>query len=226
MNSLVRLRIGSVHSKDSSLTKQKAVYTQHCYQCHHAATDWIWLRPGCWHAVCWHACSNCSHSLARQWKQHLRFEWSKWKMNSNLYLCYSCSSTPPFGYLSRQISTATLPEYTISGSGTLPSIWLSYFCYCTCLGLAESTCLSEASKTNDRSSSYVYRYHIAGLWTRSLSSIFAERCIGQALIFSAVLLQCNAEKVLICKLMSAFSQKENFSYMDESLSVSPSSCYR
>lgn len=126
-------------------------------------------------------------------------------MNSNLYLCYSCSSTPPSGCLSRQIPPTTLPEYTVSGSGTLPSI----SCHISAtVGLAGLTCSSEASKTNDRSSSYVYRYHIAGLWTRSLSSIFAERCIGQALIFSAVLLQCNAEKVLICKLMSAFSQKK------------------
>lgn len=30
-----------VHSKDSSLTTRKAVYAQHCYQCHHAATDLI-----------------------------------------------------------------------------------------------------------------------------------------------------------------------------------------
>lgn len=101
MNSLVQPRTGSVCCILLPVESghNKTVYAQHCYQWHHATTDWRWLGPGFWHS------GSCCCSFACPW-EHLivlflvKF-WPDWGTElrcSNLNLYYSC------GFFSRTVS--------------------------------------------------------------------------------------------------------------------------
>lgn len=107
MNSLVQPRIGSVCCIRLPVESghNKTVYAQHCYQWHHATTDWRWLGPGCWHS------GSCCCSFACPWEHLiLLFLVKFWPdrgtelRRSNLNLCYSCGSTLPCGCFSRTVS--------------------------------------------------------------------------------------------------------------------------
>lgn len=84
----------------------KAVYAQR--QCHPAVTAWCWPRPGgllagCVSQLFLQTCMDQEHHL---WADYSWCKSDSTEMKcSKLYLCHSCSSTPPCGPVRRTVQT-------------------------------------------------------------------------------------------------------------------------
>lgn len=105
----------------------KAVYAQR--QCHPAVTAWCWPRPGgllagCVSQLFLQTCMDQEHHL---WSDYSWCKSDSTEMKySKLYLCHSCSSTPPCGPVRRTVQAfvdqkhiKSLP-WPVWTPGTLP----------------------------------------------------------------------------------------------------------
>lgn len=105
------------HFQASGLKIHKTVYVQHCYQCLHATTDWIWPSLGYWQVGYWHVCLSCC-TLPRCPREHCLWcdcSWQNWtevpKCSPPTCTCAILAAAPhPAVVSAGQCLPPTLPE--------------------------------------------------------------------------------------------------------------------